>query len=114
MHWQAHGLSYGIPAAVPGRVGSGEELLVNLSRTVLADVAAIVPSFAVLNVTARPETLAARLSSRGRESAADIARRLGRQVRTMPAGLPVVTVSNDGALADTAREALRLLQPERA
>jgi ribose 1,5-bisphosphokinase len=60
------------------------------------------PGFAVLSLTATPEVLAQRLQGRGRESAADIARRLARADNALPAGLDrVVTIDNSGALEDT-------------
>jgi ribose 1,5-bisphosphokinase PhnN len=48
----------------------------------------------VILVTAPPEVLAARLSARGRETAADVAARLARDV-ALPEGVPVTTVMND-------------------
>ncbi len=112
--WRAHGLCYGIPDTVRQRVARGEALLVNLSRDVLAEVVPVFPGLTILNVTASPETLAARLAARGRESAAEIARRLDRVTQPLPPGLAVLSVSNDGALKDAAQRALALLQPESA
>ncbi|WP_281359600.1 phosphonate metabolism protein/1,5-bisphosphokinase (PRPP-forming) PhnN [Roseobacter ponti] len=109
VHWQAHGLRYGIPEATVARIGRGEKLLVNLSRSVLHDVAARFGTFTVLCITAQPETLARRLTGRGRETTADIARRLSRPTPALPDGLAVITISNDGAPEDTVREALHLL-----
>lgn len=114
VNWRAHGLRYGIPDAVRVRIAKGEQLLVNLSRDVLIDVASVFPGVTVLNVTASRETLAARLSARGRESEEDIARRLERASHPSPPGLAVLTVSNDGALEDAVDEAIALLQPVRA
>ena len=114
IHWQAHGLRYGIPDDIRRRVAKGEQLLVNLSRDVLTDVAKVFPRFAVLNITASDETLAARLSGRGRETADQIARRLDRARRALPEGLTIHNVSNDGPLSDTVNEALALLYPVRA
>ena len=111
--WRAHGLRYGIPDSVRLRIAKGEQLLVNLSRDVLGEVASVFPGFTVLNVIASRETLAARLSARGRESGEDIARRLDRASRPLPPGLTVLTVSNDGALEDAVDAAIALLQPVR-
>lgn len=114
VHWRAHGLLYGIPDDVRLRVGRGEQLLVNLSRDVLVDVGSVFPRFSVLNVTAKPETLARRLAGRGRESADEIARRLDRAARPLPQGLSILTVSNDHRLEETVIAALALLHPVRA
>ncbi len=112
--WRAHGLRYGIPKEVRMRVGKGEELLVNLSRDVLVNVATAFPSFTVLNITATPETLAARLTIRGREAPEDIERRLQRGYCPLPTGFSVATVENNGALKDAVDSAIALLHPARA
>lgn len=114
LHWQAHGLRYGIPVKTLDAVKAGSDLLVNLSRGALAQAVAIFPCVTVLSVTAQPDTLAARLAERGRENDAQIAQRLARPAPVFPAGARVVTVSNDGPLAQTARAALDAIYPERA
>lgn len=114
LHWQAHGLSYGIPRDVLRRATGGVDQLVNLSRTVLKDAAAVFPAFLIINLTAKAETLADRVRGRGREDPADIARRLSRKTKELPTDLHVHTVSNDGPLFDTVRQVLRLIQPVRA
>ncbi|MEL6800723.1 MAG: phosphonate metabolism protein/1,5-bisphosphokinase (PRPP-forming) PhnN [Pseudomonadota bacterium] len=112
LHWQAHGLSYGIPAEVRDQVGQGAHLLVNLSRRVLNEAETVVPRFEVLNITAAPETLARRLAQRGRETPDDIRARLARSV-DLPRGLTIHIVANDGPLSKTIATALALLKPER-
>jgi phosphonate metabolism protein PhnN/1,5-bisphosphokinase (PRPP-forming) len=92
--WRAHGLGYGIPADIAGDLAAGLVVVANVSRAVLADAASRFPVL-VLEISAAPEVLAARLAARGRESAADIAERVRRAV-ALPAGLEVVTVMNDG------------------
>lgn len=111
LHWRAHGLSYGVPAEVLARIAAGEVLLVNLSRQVLPQAAATVPGFSALNLTARPETLAARLAGRGREDRDAIAKRLARADMALPAGVSVLNLSNDGPIEATVEAALALLYP---
>jgi phosphonate metabolism protein PhnN/1,5-bisphosphokinase (PRPP-forming) len=96
--WRAHGLGYGIPADIADDLAAGLVVVANVSRGVLAEAAARFP-VRVLEITAPAEVLAARLAARGRESAADIAERIRRAV-ALPAGLEVVTVMNDGAVAE--------------
>jgi ribose 1,5-bisphosphokinase PhnN len=79
----------------------------SVSRTVIADAASRFP-VRVIEVTAPPEILAERLSSRRRESAADIAERLARTV-ALPPGIPVDTVVNDGSLEQGATRFLAAL-----
>lgn len=117
LHWRAHGLRYGIPAAVRADLAAGRDVLFNGSRAGLAEAAAEFPALHILHVTARPEVLAARLAARGREDAADIARRLARTPglpQGLPAGLPVTGIDNSGTLDAAVAAFLAALQPERA
>ena len=113
IEWRAHGLRYGIPTSARTRIEQGEELLVNLSRNVLPEVAAAFPRVTVLSITASPETLAARLAERGRESPEEIARRLARAARALPEDMDIHTLANDGPLDETVRQARALLHPVR-
>ncbi|MEP4195233.1 MAG: phosphonate metabolism protein/1,5-bisphosphokinase (PRPP-forming) PhnN [Aliishimia sp.] len=113
VHWGAHDLQYGIPASIQTVLARGQDCLANFSRSALLAGDATFARFCVLNVTARPETLAARLVARGRESGSQIAKRLAQATKPLPDGLNVVTISNDGALKDTVANALSLLQPVR-
>ncbi|MEM6825262.1 MAG: phosphonate metabolism protein/1,5-bisphosphokinase (PRPP-forming) PhnN [Pseudomonadota bacterium] len=114
LHWRAHGLAYGIPRNVAERVTDGETILANLSRRVLPQAAALFTGFVTLHLTAKPETLAARLSGRGRETQLDISRRLARAEMSLPKDVCVFDVANDGALEDTVTNVLRLFHPVRS
>jgi ribose 1,5-bisphosphokinase len=98
LQWQAHGLRYGILADVVDDIGRGLAVVANVSRTVIADAALRFPA-RVIEVTAPVDVLAARLTSRGRESASDIAARLSRSV-AVPDHVHVETVMNDASLED--------------
>lgn len=111
LHWQAHGLSYGIPLHVLRDVAGGSQSVVNLSRGVLSDAIRVFPEVVVLNISARAETLAERLAKRGRESLEDIRQRLARAQMPLPGDIEIVNISNDGTLEDAISEALRALQP---
>ncbi|PHK97004.1 phosphonate metabolism protein/1,5-bisphosphokinase (PRPP-forming) PhnN [Pseudoroseomonas rhizosphaerae] len=108
LHWRAHGLCYGIPRAIERDMVEGRVVVANLSRTVLAEAAARY-RLRVLLVTAPPAVLAARLAGRGRESAAEIALRLGREA-TLPEGLAVREVANDGTPEEGAARLLAALR----
>ncbi|MCV2881505.1 phosphonate metabolism protein/1,5-bisphosphokinase (PRPP-forming) PhnN [Actibacterium sp. XHP0104] len=114
VHWSAHGLNYGIPADVLTDTRRGIDCLANFSRGALGQAQTVFPNMIVLNITASPETLARRLAGRGRESVAEITARLARAGSPLPEGLQVVSITNDGALADTVCRALNALQPARA
>ncbi len=94
VHWQAHGLRYGIPRDVLQAVAAGRLVLFNGSRAALPAARAAWPDLGVVMVTAPVEVLAARLAARGRETATDIAARLDRAALAAPEG--AVVVMNDG------------------
>ncbi|MEY8837915.1 phosphonate metabolism protein/1,5-bisphosphokinase (PRPP-forming) PhnN [Cribrihabitans sp. XS_ASV171] len=115
LHWPAHGLHYGIPVEIDDMRRDARAVLVNLSRAVLAEAAQRFDDFAIISLTARPELLAERLAARGREDAAERARRLDRAAFSLPEGLSkVIEMDNSGPLDQTVDAILKLLQPERA
>ncbi|MFY0596263.1 MAG: phosphonate metabolism protein/1,5-bisphosphokinase (PRPP-forming) PhnN [Cognatishimia sp.] len=113
LHWEAHGLFYGIPDTVRTRVARGEELLVNLSRAILPKAQEVFPDLLTFNITAKPETLANRLAGRGRESEAEIVKRLERAKKPLPAGAKVINLSNDGPIEETIDAAIAVLYPKK-
>jgi ribose 1,5-bisphosphokinase len=94
LSWSAHGLRYGIPAHA---IHAAPVVVANVSRTVINDATQRF-SVRVIEVAAQPEILAARLMARGREAAADVARRLTRTA-AITGDVAVETVWNDGTLA---------------
>ncbi|MEM6372647.1 MAG: phosphonate metabolism protein/1,5-bisphosphokinase (PRPP-forming) PhnN [Pseudomonadota bacterium] len=114
LHWQAHGLSYGIPVMVKYQLNKGTDCLANLSRSALQEASRVFDHLVVLNITARPDTLAQRLTARGRETPDDIARRLAQATRPLPPGLNVIDLPNDGPLPETIARAMALLRPAEA
>lgn len=111
LHWAAHGLRYGIPQQVEDELARGRDMLVNLSRGVLGRADSRFAGFVALNITAGPETRAARLAKRGRETAAQIRARLDRMPAEIPPGIAVITVANDGELSETVAMVLAKLEP---
>lgn len=111
VHWAAHGLHYGIPFAVKEQLDKGTDCLVNFSRKALVEAAMVFPRFTVLNITAKRDTLAQRLATRGRETDEEITNRLAQASKPLPEGLDVIQVSNDGRLSQTIARAVALLQP---
>src|SRR5690606_21587410 len=84
LHWRAHGLGYGIPAAMADDLAAGRNVVVNVSRAVIEEARARFQPVRVVVVTASPAILAERLRQRNREAQADIARRLARAEASMP------------------------------
>ncbi|MFW8594231.1 phosphonate metabolism protein/1,5-bisphosphokinase (PRPP-forming) PhnN [Cribrihabitans neustonicus] len=114
LHWQAHGLHYGIPREIGDLRMGAAGVLVNLSRGVLPEAQARFGNLIVLSVSAAPGVLAARLAARGREAGAALEGRLARAACRLPPGLACVhEIDNSGRLADAVAAAVAALQPER-
>ncbi len=96
LHWQAHGLSYGLPKSIEDEIAEGTVVIANVSRRVLGDIRRLYTSRSVVVITARPDVLAERLASRGRESRDEIAARLAREVSFDDGAGDVVTIDNSG------------------
>lgn len=108
--WDAHDLRYGLPQSLMLELERGRNVVANGSRGVIAELAARLPRFVVVLVTAPHDVLAQRIAARGRESGDQVARRVARAAAPVPPHVPCITVSNDSTLeAGTARfvEALR-------
>ena len=105
--WEAHGLLYGIPRDVEPDLAAGRCVVANLSRRALAEADARYPLL-VLEITAPPEVLAARLAARGREDPAAIAKRLAREAPLPPVSR-VRRVVNDGRPEDGVAQVLAVL-----
>ncbi|WP_208350275.1 phosphonate metabolism protein/1,5-bisphosphokinase (PRPP-forming) PhnN [Pseudaestuariivita rosea] len=113
LQWSAHGLQYGIPATTLERIAAGDTCIANLSRGVLMDAKSVFPKLLVLKITASPDILAERLAGRGRETAEQIANRLARSEKPIPAAVDVTEISNNGPLDETIAAALVAIQAER-
>lgn len=111
LHWQAHGLRYGIPVQAAQAWAAGRDIMFNASRAALPQASARFAPLVVILVTAPVPVLAERLAARGRESRADIAARLSRAGFALPDGLELRRVQNDGTLAEGAARFLAALQP---
>jgi phosphonate metabolism protein PhnN/1,5-bisphosphokinase (PRPP-forming) len=101
--WAAHGLHYGIPAALTNELQVGRTVVANVSRSVIPEAENLDAHVTVLNVTAGPDVLARRIAARGRESLADIEQRVRREQPIVTTRAQLINVQNDGALDDAAR-----------
>ncbi|MCP3418651.1 phosphonate metabolism protein/1,5-bisphosphokinase (PRPP-forming) PhnN [Bradyrhizobium brasilense] len=99
LHWQAHGLFYGIPAAVEDHLDRGIVVVANGSRAVVPLARQRYPQLRVLNVTAPVEVLSKRLRGRGRESESSLEQRLARSDLNPVDGTDVLHIDNAGSLS---------------
>lgn len=98
LHWQAHGLHYGVPAEIDAAIGEGAVVVVNVSRSVITLASVRYADLLTVCVTAPPTVLAARLARRGRETSAEIEHRLRRAEPGLGEG-EVLRIVNDGPVA---------------
>ena len=96
--WQAHGLSYGLPATLALAQAAGKHIIANGSRSVAHTLKSLVPNLIFIEITAPIDILAMRILQRGRETEEEIRRRLLRKADPLPDDVPVYTVQNDQAL----------------
>ena len=110
LHWQAHGLSYGLPKSLEDEIAEGTVVIANVSRRVLGDIRRLYKSRSVVVITARSDVLAERLASRGRESREEITARLAREVSFDDDAGDVVTIDNSGDVNASTETFLRHLK----
>jgi ribose 1,5-bisphosphokinase len=111
--WRAHGLSYGVPIEVDAALGEGRTLVCNLSRAAITEARQRWPHVWAALISATPETLAARLAARGRETQTDRRARLERADAADVAAPPDAIICNKGALEVAADRLYALLQARR-
>lgn len=111
LHWEAHGLSYGIPWA---QIEGAGDVIFNGSRAALPLAIRAFPALQVILITAPDQALARRLAERGRESSDDIGARLKRAAFVLPDGIRAREITNDGTIAEGVERLLAALQPVRA
>jgi len=107
--WRAHGLAYGIAASIDADIRDGRVVVANVSRQAIDPLRRRYPTVHVASVTAREEILTRRLKARGRESDAEIARRVARARSFARPRPPLTVIDNSGALADAADAFLNVL-----
>lgn len=98
LHWQAHGLNYGMPAQMDDAVRSGSSVVFNTSRRLVQAARARYLNTAVVLVDAPLQVRSARLAARDREGAIDAAARLERVVYEFNVADADLVISNTGTL----------------
>jgi len=113
LHWRSHGFRYGIGREIDGWRRSGINVVVNGSREHLPEAVEAYPDLVPVLITAEAALIAARLASRKRESAGEIAQRIRHQVDLASLPVSVIIIDNSGAL-EVAGAALLALVGQRA
>jgi phosphonate metabolism protein PhnN/1,5-bisphosphokinase (PRPP-forming) len=110
LHWNAHGIQYGIPVHIEPALAAGRRVVANVSRTVLDDARRRLAPVRVVDVQADARTLRTRLLARGRESHQAVEARLARARAVTVTGDDVVVLRNDASLADGVARLVALLR----
>jgi ribose 1,5-bisphosphokinase len=100
--WRAHDQGYGISRAIDDEIRLGRVIVINVSRTIIAQARQKYQRTAVVLITAPAEVLAERLAGRKRDSDGDLGKRLQRAALEMQDA--DLVISNVGAVEDNARD----------
>lgn len=109
LHWRAHGLSYGISADVIDNLNAGQNIVINVSRTVVGEANRRWSKVCVIQVTADRETLAQRIAKRGRETPTQVAERLSRSVDEIGEEMSIVEVDNSQCIQEAIKSFIAVL-----
>lgn len=107
--WQAHGLSYGIPASCIDALYRNQLVVVNGSREALPRFAVLFPRRFIVHVVVPAETLKERLLARGREEGDAVERRLLRRIDPTEFDGPVWKLDNGGTLEASSKRFIQWL-----
>lgn len=108
LHWNAHGLGYAVPMSVDVAIDVGAVVMCNVSRSVLDAAIERYSRVVIVHVTAPASVLANRLAQRGRESRAEIERRLQRAQYDLPLNAEIVRIDNIGSPEEGTRRLVEL------
>ncbi|MCR9214281.1 MAG: phosphonate metabolism protein/1,5-bisphosphokinase (PRPP-forming) PhnN [Proteobacteria bacterium] len=110
LHWQAHGLGYGLPVSYEQLRQAGHVVIANVSRQVVAPAQQNLAPLKTICVTAPAKVRAERMASRGREAPAEIEQRLLREEALEDCLQDVQLVKNTGSLQEGVRSFLQALE----
>jgi ribose 1,5-bisphosphokinase len=113
LHWEAHGLRYGIPVGIEQDLIAGRTVVCNVSRTVIEEARRKYPRTSVVLVTAPPDVLAGRLAARERPTDGRRSERLSRSIASAADLRPDSIIENIGKPEDSACELLRVVHRHR-
>lgn len=109
LHWQAHGLGYGLPASYEALRQAGHVLIANVSRQVVVPALKDLSPVKTICVTAPANVRAQRMAARGREAPAEIEQRLLREERVSGALPGAQVIDNSRTLSEGVRSFLQAL-----
>lgn len=105
LYWESHGQFYGIGREIDTWLQKGFNIVLNGSRQYLPVAQQLYPDMCVILIDANPEIIGRRLANRGRESAAEIKKRIERTGEITTDLNNCIKILNDAEISD-AGEAL--------
>jgi len=109
LHWESHGKYYGIGAEINYWMQNGFNVIVNGSRQYLPVAQQMYPDMLTILIDASPEIINSRLSSRGREDAAEIAKRISRTDEIAVDLTNCIKIINDGTIEEAGEELVNII-----
>ena len=110
LHWESHGIRYGIGIEIDLWMQKDIRVVVNGSRAYVTEARKRYADINVVLIEVSPEILEQRLRLRGRESEDQIRKRLDRHRNIeKPADKDTIVISNDGSLAVAGNRLVELL-----
>ena len=110
LQWQAHDLHYGVPKHINSDLAVGKNIIVNVSRTILAEAPTIYLNYMVVEITASPEILAGRIAMRDRASDGDVMKRATRKVAALGSPRSHHVIRNETNLESACEEFCALIK----
>jgi ribose 1,5-bisphosphokinase len=109
LHWESHGLYYGIGREIDTWLENGFHVVINGSRGYLAVVRQLYPDMVTVVIEADPDLIRQRLEGRGRETPEQIEQRLQRKPVTPAMTADLITIQNNGPLHEGGDALIALL-----
>ena len=98
LSWRAHGIHYGVPLEICEAVREGRAVVVNVSRTIIAEARRRFERVHVILIDCALPVRTQRLALRGRESRDEVLARLSREVDTFERGVADTIIDNGSSL----------------
>lgn len=114
LSWESHGFCYGLGREIGLWLERGANVVMNGSRAFLPVAERRFPGLAVVLIEVSPAVLRARLVARGRESPEEIEERLARAAEFTVIHPNLVTIRNNGSLAEAGDALVAVLRESRA
>jgi ribose 1,5-bisphosphokinase len=106
LHWEAHGLKYGIPVSADEDIRAGRIVVCNVSRTVIGRIRERYAHSTITLVTAPASILLERLAARGRATDGNVAERVHRQITDDGRMQPDAVIENVGPVEHAGKRLL--------